>query len=231
MTEQLVFELAHPEPPSFANFLPGANSEALGALVRMANGAAAETGSLLWGAAGAGKTHLLHATIAACTARGRRAILIADPELLVSMDPLALDDAALVAVDDADRAGDEAQGRLFTLYNALRAAGAHLLAAGCVPPARMRVREDLRTRLGWGLVYEIVTLDDADKPAALIGYARQRGFHLSDEVVRYLLAHGRRDMTTLLATLVALDRHSLSAKRPITVPLLRAWAAARNRPR
>ena len=86
----------------------------------------------------------------------------------------------------------------------------------------MRVREDLRTRLGWGLVYEIVTLDDADKPAALIGYARQRGFHLSDEVVRYLLAHGRRDMTTLLATLVALDRRSLSAKRPITVPLLRA---------
>ena len=37
------------------------------------------------------------------------------------------------------------------------------------------------------------------------------------------LAHGRRDMTALCTTLAALDHHSLSTKRPITVPLLRDW--------
>jgi DnaA family protein len=66
-------------------------------------------------------------------------------------------------------------------------------------------------------------LTDAEKPAALVAYARRRGLTVSDDVVRYLLAHGRRDMTTLLATLAALDRHSLAEKRPITIPLLRDW--------
>ncbi len=66
-------------------------------------------------------------------------------------------------------------------------------------------------------------LTDAEKPAALAAYARQRGFRLTDDVIAYLLAHGRRDMGALLATLAALDRHSLATKRPITVPLLRDW--------
>jgi len=62
-----------------------------------------------------------------------------------------------------------------------------------------------------------------DKAAALAAYARERGFRLSDDVVRYLLAHGRRDMTSLVATLAALDGHSLATQRSITVPLLREW--------
>jgi DnaA family protein len=85
------------------------------------------------------------------------------------------------------------------------------------------IREDVRTRLGWGLVYEVMPLSDSDKPAALLDYARRRGFALSDDVIRYLLAHGRRDMTALCTTLAALDRHSLATKRAITVPLLRDW--------
>ncbi len=92
-----------------------------------------------------------------------------------------------------------------------------------VPPARLPLRDDLRTRLGWGLVYEVVPLADADKPAALAAYARARGFALSADVIAYLLAHGRRDMPTLVATLAALDRHSLATKRPITVPPAGEW--------
>ena len=36
MTEQLVFELAAPEPPSFGNFLPGRNAEVVAALTALA---------------------------------------------------------------------------------------------------------------------------------------------------------------------------------------------------
>jgi DnaA family protein len=85
------------------------------------------------------------------------------------------------------------------------------------------VREDLRTRLGWGLVYEVTPLADEDKPGALSGYARRRGFAVPDDVIRYLLAHARRDMPALLGALAALDRHSLALRRPITVPMLREW--------
>jgi DnaA family protein len=105
----------------------------------------------------------------------------------------------------------------------LASVGGQWLAASHVPPMALPLRDDLRTRLALGLVLEIQPLADADKPAALAAYARERGFHLSDDVIVYLLAHGRRDMTSLVATLAALDRRSLAMKRNVTVPLLRDW--------
>jgi len=221
--EQLIFDLVDVEPPSFANFLPGRNVEAVAALERVAAGAGTERGILLWGAAGTGKSHLLKATVAAAADRGVATASIADPGEILAADPEVLARNALVAVDALDRADAGAQARLFTLFNALRAQGGRLVAASRVPPATMALREDLRTRLAWGLVYEIAPLTDDDKPAALLAYARQRGFVLPDDVVAYLLAHSRRDMPTLLRTLASLDRHSLAAKRPITVALVRDW--------
>jgi len=217
--EQLIFELATPEPPSFANFLPGPNREAAAALARFAGGEAAETGLVLWGPPGVGKTHLLRA--AAAAAVGARPVhFCADPDALPVDPPLP---AALVLVDDVDRADAAMQGRLFTVYNTLKATGGSLVVTASLPPARMPLRDDVRSRLGWGLVYEVLPLADADKPVALMTYARSRGFALADDVIAYLLAHGRRDMTSLLATLAALDRHSLASKRPITTQLLKDW--------
>ncbi len=217
--EQLTFELSTPEPPSFANFLPGPNGEVVTALRRLAAGEIAETGVLIWGAHGAGRTHLLRATVAAAS-------LLRDT-LFHAQPSRASDEPArpqmLIAIDDVQAADHDAQGRLFTLFNRLRETGGQMLAAADTPPGRLPLRDDLRTRLGWGLVYEVRPLADADKPAALARYAEERGLPLPSEVITYLLAHGRRDMTTLVATLAALDRHSLATKRPITVPLLRAW--------
>ena len=139
------------------------------------------------------------------------------------MDPELLASRTLVAVDAIEIAGDEAQRRLFTLFNALRAAGHRFVGAADRSPAALAVREDLRTRLGWGLVYEVTSLADEDKPGALASYARRRGFAVPDDVIRYMLAHARRDMPTLLGALAALDRHSLALRRPITVPMLREW--------
>jgi DnaA family protein len=221
--EQLVFELAAPEPPSFENFVPGPNAEVVAAVARFALADGSETGLYVWGASGVGKTHLLKAAVAAAAARGSLAVYLADPAGLVSgtLDPAGAQ--GLIAVDAVDTAGLAAQAALFTLYNTLKANGGRLVAAGQLPLAALPVRADLRTRLGWGLVYEVVPLADPDKLAALADYARRRGFALPEDVIRYLLAHGRRDMTTLCATLAALDRHSLATKRAITVPLLRDW--------
>jgi DnaA family protein len=217
--EQLTFELAPAEPPSFANFVAGRNTEAVASLVRLSRGELREQVVLLWGPPGAGRTHLLRAAIASSI---RPSIFFADPGAAGEEPPAV---HALVAVDDVDRADAHAQARLFTLYNRLQDTGGQLLVAAALPPGRLSLRDDLRSRLGWGLAFEIAPLADADKPEALSRYARERGFRLADDVIGYLLAHGRRDMPTLLATLAALDRYSLAAKRPVTVPLLREWLA------
>ncbi len=218
MPEQLTFELAAPEAPSFANYVAGPNAEAVAAVARLAAGELRETGVVLWGAPGSGRSHLLRAAVVAAGARP--AAYYARPADVPAESELS---GMLVAVDDVDGASAADQGRLFTLFNQLQATNGRMLAAAGVPPSRLPLRDDLRTRLGWGLVYELVPLSDAQKPAALARYARERGFPLGDDVIAYLLAHGRRDMTTLVATLASLDRFSLAAKRPITVPLLRSW--------
>jgi DnaA family protein len=214
--EQLILDLARPEAPTFANFVADANREAVAALSALADGTLPHPGLLVWGGSGGGKTHLLHAATAAARDRGRFVV-----ERVVGAGDVR--PGMLVVVDDVHAFAPNPQAALFTLVNALASAGGQWLAASHVPPMRMPLRDDLRTRLALGLVLEIRPLADADKPAALAAYARERGFHLSDDVIVYLLAHGRRDMKSLVATLAALDRRSLAMKRNVTVPLLREW--------
>ena len=220
MGEQLILELGKPEPPTFATFVVGANREAVAALSALAEGRSAETGILLWGAPGAGKSHLLRAVAAA--AHGLRPVVdCSTPGDLPTASDAA--PATLLVVDDADGADAIAQGRLFTQLNRLAEQHGQWVVAAAAPPARLALREDLRTRLALGLALEVAPLADADKPRALCAFARERGFRLSDDVIAYLLAHGRRDMPSLVATLAALDRHSLATRRAVTVPLLRDW--------
>ncbi len=222
--EQLTFELAPPEPPRWSNFLPGRNGELVAVLGRFIDRSDAAPSFLLWGTPGSGKTHLLQAAVALAEERGVAARYYAAPALVPPAEEE--DRAALLAVDRVDEADSAAAGRIFTIYNAFTQRGARMLAASRAPLAALAVREDLRTRLGWGLVYEVLPLLDEEKPAALASYARQRGFDLSAEVIDYLLRHGRRDMGSLISAVAALDRLSLAAKRPITVPMLRDWLQA-----
>lgn len=218
--EQLVFELAAPEPPRLANFVPGRNAELLSVLPRFVCGAMAETGLFIWGAPGTGKTHLLHAAKALAEEHGVPTSMFSDP---VSVnDPEGAADE-LVIIDRIDEADAAATGRVFTWFNVLKERRGRIVVAARTPLGRLPLREDLRTRLGWGLVYEVAALADEEKAEALRAYARQRGFALSAEVIDYLLRHGRRDMPALVSALAALDRVSLATKRPVTVPLLREW--------
>jgi DnaA family protein len=222
--EQLVFELAVPEPPRFANFLAGRNAELVDALAAFVSGGA-DTGMLIWGGPGVGKTHLARAAIALAQERGAGARMFAHPREIdeAALASVCASEEELIVIDAIDLADEATAGRLFTLYNAVKERHARLIATSRTPLAALPLREDLRTRMGWGLVYELLPIEDDAKAAALAVYARGRGIVLPDDVIDYLLRHGRRDMPSLLATLAALDRQSLATKRPITVPLLKRW--------
>jgi len=213
--QQLVLELAPPPAPTLESFFPGRNQAALAALREALAGG--ERVVYLWGAPGSGKTHLLRAAVEAAAARGRAARYIGAPHAELAHAPRC----ELLAVDDVERLDAAAQALLFDAFNAAKAAGACVVAAGAQPAAEAPLREDLRTRLASGVSLRLAPLDDAEKAAALENHAARRGLRLGSDLIDYLLTHCRRDMGTQIAVLDALDRYSLQQKRPVTLPLVR----------
>lgn len=213
-SRQLVLDLLQPAAPTLENFVAGSNAEAVETLRRLAAGAAGERIVYLWGERGSGRSHLLQALAAVAGGRFWQA---EDPP----------DAAGLTLVDDVERLDETAQIRLFNRLNAVRArADSACVGCGSVPPAQLPLREDLRTRLAWGLVYQLHPLADAEKVEALRVHAAARGLAVGNDVIDYLLTHLPRDMRTLAAALDALDSFGLSHKRSLTLPLVRQWLAA-----
>ena len=180
----------------------------------------------LWGPPGCGRSHLLRATRAAADAAGRRVVLVAGEEAGAE---LPCPPGGLLIVDNADRLGEAAQVALFRVFNSARLAGLALLMSGTAPPLELQLREDLRTRIGQAIVYQVKPLSDEDKAATLQGQASQRGLRMEDEVIGYMLRHTSRDLPSLMAVLDALDRASMERKRPVTVPLLKEMLANFNK--
>jgi len=217
--KQLILDISPVPSPSLANFVAGRNAELVQLLHLMADASAPERFVYIWGESGSGKSHLLKALTGEVEKHGSRAIYL-DALAQHELDPELLDGAA-VAVDNVDSLNEEAQIALFSLYNRIREGQGMLLVSGPCAPAQLGLRQDLVTRLGWGLVYQVQGLSDEEKVEALKTHAKERGFELSREVADYLLRHWRRDLPSLLVMLDALDRYSLQTKRPVTLPLLR----------
>jgi DnaA family protein len=96
------------------------------------------------------------------------------------------------------------------------------LAAGAVPPSDLNLREDLRTRLGWGHVFQLHVLNESERRAVLRQQADERGVFLSDEVMDFMLNRFSRDLGSLLQLLDQLDGYALQTQRAITIPLLKS---------
>lgn len=217
MKEQLFLaDLILKPAPSLENFVVGENEELFFTLRHLTAG----TSIFLWGEAGAGKTHLLQA--------------LADGQFFFqaqtfphTMEQLPECSAgSLILIDDVQDFDEEQQTVLFNLYNMwqarrLQADAFSIIVSGNVPPMQMIMREDLRNRLGWGLVYQVHLLNDQDCQDALEKRAKEKGLHLSKEVLHWIFTYCPRDIRTLFALLEALDAYSLGQQRPITIPLLK----------
>ena len=132
--KQLLLDIKPASPPTLINFIAGHNDEALASLNSAANGTAQSNFIYLWGEAGSGKSHLL----SACKSIGMRVI------------------------DDVHLLNNDAQIDLFNIYNQLKESGGTLITAGLHAPNQMRLREDLATRLAWGLVYQLHLYNSQD---------------------------------------------------------------------
>lgn len=206
---QLILDLLPDSPPTLDNFVPGGNEETLAALTGWLAGQLTDTAFCLHGESGCGRSHLLLAS-------GFAYVDAADNPALANVTA-----KQQLAVDNIDALDADGQVALFALFNQLKASGGQLLTAAPQPPAHLPLREDLRTRLGSGLIYRLQPLSDAEKAAAIATQAKERALKLSPEMISYLLRHASRDMRTLSMLVVALDQYTLEQKRPVTLPLLR----------
>jgi len=217
MMRQLLLDLGAEKPQTFDNFFVGQNPELAQRLQQIVARVSSERFVYVWGQHGAGKTHLLHA-MAQAAAPAARCIACGAGAAAFQFDPAI----TLYLIDDCDRLSPALQIEAFNLFNQVREHGTALVAAGNLPPATLALREDLRTRLGWGLIYRLHELTDEDKIAALSHSAHMRGLTLPPGVLPYLLTHTQRDMRSLSSILDELDAYSIETQRPITLPLLRS---------
>lgn len=217
---QLTLDLRPEHPPHFDNFVVGENREALDS-VRMLARFGQPAAIYLWGAAGSGKTHLLQAAKAETRASGKGVAHATD---VTNDEDFELPGGGLLCIDEVQNLDEAGQAALFRAYLRAPSHGCALLMAGNAPPATLRLREDVRTRIGQCLIFELQPLNDDHKTEMLALYGLARGLMLEPELIAWLLNHGRRDLPSLLAAIDTLDTVSLARRRPPSLPLLREIA-------
>ncbi len=205
-----------PEPlATFENYLAGRNAAALEHLQSLTMPSAP---LYLWGPPGSGKTHLLRALAYGCRQAGRQFGWFGAGDMLPwTLSP----DLALVVIDGAQSLDAAAQQAAFALFVEAGTHGVQVAAAGRLPPVDLPLRDDLRSRFGWGHVFALHALTEPETRAVLKREADRRGILLGDELIDYLLTRFPRDLQHLMRLLDGLDRFALAKGRLVTVPLLR----------
>jgi DnaA family protein len=223
--QQLPLPVQLRDEATFDNFLPQNATQALIAALRQQASGTGEAIIYIFGGIGSGKSHLLQAS---CHLAGSGAIYLPLKELMeyepaqVLQGIEALD---LVCLDDVDRVLERADWELalFDLCNRARDRGCRLLVAGNAAPRALAVNlPDLRSRLAWGIVYQLSDAQDDDKIAILQFRATRRGLSLSREVCSYIVTRSVRDTQALLGLLDKLDNASLVEQRALSIPFIKA---------
>lgn len=226
--KQLALDIGLATGPTLSSFYAGPNEAALQHLRLWAGeGSSQNTRSpvptYLWGEAGSGKTHLLKAV---CEALHEQGASVGWMDASVANPPDFDERWAAVVMDEVHLYNTAQQASAFNWFvNAINpATGGQrwVLAAGDFPPADLPLRDDLRSRMGWGHVFQLQLLDETARRAVLRQEADARGVFLGDEVMDFMLKRFSRDLGSLMQLLDQLDAFALRTQRAITIPLLKA---------
>jgi DnaA-homolog protein len=222
--KQMALDIGLAPVPTLDNFVPAGNEAVLDHLkLWTGNPVRSPVPTFLWGEGGSGKTHLLRAVREALRDHGARVGWISAATLY----PTDFDEAwEVVLLDDCQLYTAEQQAAAFNWFvNAqtpVHGPARWVLAAADRPPADLQLREDLRTRLGWGHVFQLRALGETERRAVLRRSADERGVFLGDEVMDFMLNRFSRDLSSLMMLLDQLDAYALRTQRAITIPLIKS---------
>ncbi|OOZ41391.1 DnaA regulatory inactivator Hda [Solemya pervernicosa gill symbiont] len=223
---QLPLGIALREAATFENYFTTDNDQALNA-IRTALSVGESAVIYLWGGGEVGKSHLLQAACHLAAESGMSSTYLPlgeaeswPPEMIEGFESLEL-----VCLDDVGQVAGRAdwEEALFHLFNRLQEAGGILLVSADVAPASLSVKlNDLKSRLAWGLTFQLQPLDDEQKQQALKTLAQRRGLELPDESATYLLRHAPRGQGLLFSLLDRLDEASMIEQRRLTIPFIKS---------
>jgi len=221
--QQTAFDFNDPAYPRFDKMLGNANAELIYILQQEH-----DQFLYIWGEQGSGKSHILQAWVGQALQNRQTAVYIDAGTTPLTDSAVQAD---FVAIDQIEKLNDAEQATLFYIFNHFRnSKHGHLLLSADTPPSKLQLREDLRTRMGYCLVYDIKPLSDEEKIDALVGMAGARQLALEPEIFRYLLTYWRRDMDSLVQMLDTLCHYAATTRRRITLPLLRQLLKQQDTP-
>lgn len=224
--KQIALDIALTPAPALSSFLPGPNAAALDHL-KLWVGEGGSFGvtlrspvpTYLWGTSASGKSYLLKAVREALRDQGGEVgwldASVHEPQ---QYNPRWV----AVMLDDVQGYSAVQQQAAFNYFINAQTEQRWILAAGTLPPADLPLRDDLRTRLGWGHVFALQVLTEQERRAVLRREADARGIFLGDDVMDFILARFSRDLNSLMQLLQQLDGYSLATKRAITIPLIKS---------
>ncbi len=222
--KQLALDIGLATGPTLKSFFPGPNESALRHLElwvgeKSASASRSPVPSYLWGASGSGKTHLLKAVQAALREHGATVGWL---DATVQEPPEFNESWAAVLMDDVHAYSTLQQHAAFNWFINAQTHQRWVLAAGELPPADLQLRDDLRTRLGWGHVFQLHLLGEPERRAVLRQAADARGVFLGDDVMDFMLTRFSRDLGSLMELLDLIDGYALQTKRAITIPMIKS---------
>ena len=125
--------------------------------------------------------------------------------------------------------GERLEAALFKLFVRSAETNERLVVTADRPPLQSLLkREDLRTRLGQGLIFELQELSDSEKLQALrnrafeLGWMNQPNRSDYDSLFQFMLERLPRGLDRLTALMDAADSRALALKKPVGLNLIRS---------
>jgi DnaA family protein len=228
---QLVLPVHQQNEFTFENFIAGENREAVRHLKLLLEHPLPRTSgkplTLIQGAMGTGKTHMLLAVAHLAQRQGLEHQYL-DLQSLIKMPAEVLSNLGtfdVLCIDNVDSVAgsSEWQEQLFDLINQfLETDGRALIMSTTTrPQASTYTLPDLVSRLIWGTVFSLKALNETDKIKAIECHMEARGLKVQHEAVTYLMKRTARDMHMLMHIVERLDKLSLQNQRKLTIPFIK----------